>query len=223
VVDVLGARMARTFVLALAGMGLELAMGVAAGVFAALGRGSWLDRGLVGSSSLVASAPTFLVGLLLQYALAYRLRWLPLDGFGDTLAEHARCLVLPALTLGLYGAGYYTRIVRDEVRTSMQKDWVRTGRAKGLSTARVVVRHALRNAAAPVVTAVGLDFGALMGGAVVTETVFRWPGLGDLSVNAALNRDGPVLLACVVVTSVAVVASNVLVDFLCAVLDPRVE
>jgi peptide/nickel transport system permease protein len=219
--DVVCARIGRTFALAVAGVCLQLTMGIAAGLFAALRPGSRLDRGLVASSSLVASAPTFLVGLLLQYVLAYRLRWLPLDGFGDTIAEHARCLVLPALTLGLYGAGYYTRIVRDDVRVSIQNDWVRTARAKGAPMARVVVRHVLRNAVIPVLTAAGLDFGALMGGAVVTETVFRWPGLGDLSVSGALNRDGPVVLACVVVTSVAVVASNVVVDFVCAALDPR--
>jgi peptide/nickel transport system permease protein len=219
--DVVCARMGKTFVLAIAGVCLQLAMGVAAGVFAALRPASRVDRGLVASTSLVASVPTFLVGLLLQYVLAYRLRWLPLDGFGDTLAEHTRCLVLPALTLGLYGAGYYTRIVRDEMRVAMHRDWIRTARAKGAPMARVVLRHALRDAAVPVVTAAGLDFGALMGGAVVTETVFRWPGLGDLSVNAALNRDGPVVLACVIVTSIAVVASNVVVDLVCAALDPR--
>ncbi len=102
-------------------------------------------------------------------------------------------------------------------------DWVRTARAKGLSVQRAVVFHALRNALVPVVTAVGLDLGALMGGAAVTETVFRWPGLGELSVRAALkDRDDPVVIGCVVVTSVAVVATNVLVDLVCSALDPRI-
>ena len=105
----------------------------------------------------------------------------------------------------------------------LQQDWVRTARAKGLSPTRVVLRHGLRNALLPIVTAVGLDFGALMGGAVVTETVFRWPGLGELSVKALLDRDGPVILACVVVTSMAIVAANVIVDALYARLDPRVR
>jgi peptide/nickel transport system permease protein len=221
VASIVAERLPRTLALALAGVILQVLFGLATGVLAAVKRGSRLDRMLVGVSVLGVSAPTFLIALLLQYVLAYKLRWLPLDGFGRTLAEHARCLVLPAMTLGVYGAAYYTRLVRDEMIVLMKQDWVRTARAKGLSPWRVVTRHALRNALVPVVTAVGLDFGALMGGAVVTETVFRWPGIGDLGVKATLNRDGPVLFACVVVTSIAVVASNLVVDLLCARLDPR--
>jgi peptide/nickel transport system permease protein len=223
VVDLIAARLPRTLALAVAGVIVQVVLGLGAGVFAALRRGSWVDRLLVGVSLLGISAPTFLIALLLQYLLAYELRWLPLDGFGTTLAEHARCLVLPALTLGAYGTAYYTRLVRDEMSVLIRQDWVRTAQAKGLAPWRVVVRHALRNALAPVVTAVGLDFGALMGGAIVTESVFRWPGLGDLSVKATLNRDGPVIVACVVVTSIAIVASNFAVDLICAGLDRRVE
>ncbi len=223
VVDLVATRLPRTLALALAGMLVQLVLGLGTGVFAAARRDSWLDRFLVGTSLLGISAPTFLIALVLQYVFARGLGWLPLDGFGTTLGEHARCLVLPALTLGIYGAAYYTRLVRDEVVVLLQQDWVRTARAKGLSPARVVLRHGLRNALLPVVTAVGLDFGALMGGAVVTETVFRWPGLGELSVKALLDRDGPVILACVVVTSVAIVAANVLVDAVYVRLDPRVR
>ncbi len=131
---------------------------------------------------------------------------------------------MPAVTLGIYGAAYYTRLVRDEMVVILQQDWVRTARAKGSAGAwQVLLRHGLRNALVPVATAIGLDFGALMGGAIVTETVFRWPGVGQLSVNALLNRDGPVILACVVVTSIAVVLSNLVVDLLYAGLDPRVR
>jgi peptide/nickel transport system permease protein len=223
VVDVLAARAPRTLALAAAGVLLQLVLGVGTGVLAAVRRGSWIDRVLVGTSLLGISAPTFLIALLLQYVLAYELRWLPLDGFGKTPAEHAQCLVLPALTLGIYGAAYYTRLMRDEMIVLMQRDWVRTARAKGLPPWRVVLRHGLRNALVPLVTAVGLDFGALMGGAVVTETVFRWPGLGDASVKALLNRDGPLVMACVIVTSVAIVGSNLLVDAVYARLDPRVR
>jgi peptide/nickel transport system permease protein len=222
VVDVVAVRLPRTLALALAGIFVQLLLGVATGVVAAVRRGSWLDRALVGTSLLGISAPTFLIALLLQYVLAYRLRWLPLDGFGATFGEHARCLVLPALTLGIYGAAYYTRLVRDEMAVLLLRDWVRTARAKGLPAWRVVVFHAVRNALVPIVTAVGLDFGVLMGGAVVTETVFRWPGLGEASVKAVLNRDGPLIVACVVVTSIAIVASNLVVDLLYARLDPRV-
>jgi peptide/nickel transport system permease protein len=223
VVDVVATRLPRTIALAVAGMLVQLLLGVAMGVAAALRRGSPFDRLLVGVSLLGVSAPTFLTALLLQYLLAYELRWLPLDGFGATLGDHARCLVLPALTLGIYGAAYYTRLVRDEMSVLLKQDWIRTATAKGLPPSRVVLRHALRNALLPVVTAAGLDFGALMGGAVVTESVFRWPGLGDLSVKATLNRDGPVLVACVVVTSIAIVGINLVVDLLRPTLDPRTK
>ena len=223
VVDLVATRLPRTFALALAGMLVQLLLGLGTGVLAAARRGSRLDRILVGTSLLGISAPTFLIALALQYVFARGLGWLPVDGFGATLGEHARCLVLPALTLGVYGAAYYTRLVRDEMAVLLQQDWVRTARAKGLPGWRVVLSHGLRNALLPVVTAVGLDFGALMGGAVVTETVFRWPGLGELSVKALLDRDGPIILACVVVTSVAIVAANLVVDALYARLDPRVR
>jgi peptide/nickel transport system permease protein len=222
VVDIIATRLPRTFALALAAMALQLLLGVGTGVLAALRRGSWIDRLLVGTSLLGVSAPTFLIAFGLQLVFARELRWLPLDGYGIGWPEHARCMVLPALTLGVYGAAYYTRLVRDEMSVLIQRDWVRTARAKGLSSWRIVVRHALRNALVPIVTAVGLDFGALMGGAIVTETVFRWPGLGELSVRAMLNRDGPVIAACVIVTSVAVVASSVVVDLVYGWLDPRV-
>lgn len=222
VVDIVAARLPRTFVLAAAGMLVQLLLGVTTGVLAAVKRGSWLDRWLVGASLLGISAPTFLVALLLQVAFARELRWLPLDGYGATLGEHARCLVLPALTLGIYGTAYYTRLVREEMSVALKADWVRTARAKGLGGLRVVTLHALRNALVPIVTAIGLDFGVLMGGAIVTETVFRWPGLGELSVKAMLDRDGPVISACVIVTSIAIVASNVIVDLLYGRLDPRI-
>ncbi len=223
VVDVVATRMPRTLLLAVAGILVQLLLGVTTGVIAAVRRGTWIDRVLVGTSLLGISAPTFLIALLLQVTLARELRWLPLDGYGTGFVEHARCLVLPALTLGLYGAAYYTRLVRDEMRVLLDADWVRTARAKGLPAWRVVTRHALRNALVPVITAIGLDFGALMGGAIVTETVFRWPGLGELSVKAMLDRDGPVILACVIVTSIAIVATNVVVDAVYELLDPRVR
>jgi peptide/nickel transport system permease protein len=223
VVDLVSERLPRTFALALAGLLLQLLFGVATGVVAASRRGTRLDHLLVGTSVLGISAPTFLIALLLQYVLAYHLRWLPLDGFGKTLGEHARCMVLPALTLGIYGGAFYTRLVRDEMAVLLKQDWVRTARAKGVSPVRILLRHALRNALLPLVTSAGLDFGALMGGAVVTEQVFRWPGLGQLSVTALLNRDGPIIIACVIVSAVAIVVSNLLVDVVYARLDPRVR
>ncbi|MBV9948987.1 MAG: ABC transporter permease, partial [Myxococcales bacterium] len=116
-----------------------------------------------------------------------------------------------------------TRLVRDELRALLPEDWVRAARAKGLAPFRVLARHVLRNALVPITTAAGLDLGVLFGGSIVTEAVFRWPGLGDLSAKAAANRDGPVLVGCVLVTSVAVVAGNLAADLLCARLDPRLR
>ncbi len=223
VVDLVATRLPRTFALAVAGILLQLLFGLTTGVLAAWRRGGWLDRALVGTSLLGVSAPTFLIALLLQYVLGYWLRWLPLDGFGKTLGDHARCLVLPALTLGIYGAAYYTRLVRDEMCGLLEQDFMRTARAKGLGPARALLVHGLRNALVPVVTTVGLDFGALMGGAIVTEKVFRWPGLGELAVNGMLNRDGPIILACVVVSAIFIVASNLVADAVHARLDPRLR
>jgi ABC-type dipeptide/oligopeptide/nickel transport system permease component len=125
------------------------------------------------------------------------------------------------LTLGIFGAAYYARIVRDDMIGILREDYVRTARAKGASEAAVLVRHALRNALLPIVTMLGLDLGSLVGGAVVTETLFRWPGIGALSVTALLDRDGPVIVGTVLVTSTAIVFSNVVVDLLYGVMDPR--
>jgi peptide/nickel transport system permease protein len=222
VVDVVAERLPRTFALAAAAVFVQLLLGVATGTIAAALRGTRWDRFLVSASLLGISLPTYLLALLLQAMFARQLRILPLDGYGQSFAEHARCIVLPAVTLGIFGAAYYTRLVRDEMAALLRRDWVRTARAKGANAFRVVTVHALRNATPPVLTAVALDFGALLGGAIVTESVFRWPGLGELSVRATLDRDGPVLMACVLVASFAVVVTNLLVDLAYARLDPRI-
>lgn len=223
VTTILAERMGRTVFLALAAVFVQVLLGVGFGVFAAAKRGSIFDHASVGVSLLGISMPTFVLGLLLQFVLAHQLRLLPLDGYGKTFGEHIASVILPALTLGLSGAAYYTRFVRDELINLIKQDHVRTARAKGLGPVAVWLRHGLRNALVPLVTLVGLDLGALVGGAIVTETLFRWPGLGALSVSSLLDRDGPVILATVVVTSTAIVLSNVLVDLSYRLLDPRVR
>ena len=223
VVDVIGERLPRTLMLALAAMVVQLIVGVGLGILAAAKRGSLVDHAAVGASLLGVSAPTFLLGLLLQFVLAHKLRLLPLDGYGNSRSEHLASVVLPALTLGIAGASYYTRLVRDELISAMKQDHVRTALAKGLSPVQVWLKHGLRNALLPLVTVFGLDLGALIGGAIVTETLFRWPGIGALSVAALLDRDGPMIIATVVITSTAIVLSNVLVDASYALLDPRVR
>lgn len=223
VTTILAERLPRTLLLAGAAALVQAGLGVTAGALAASKRRRPFDHLAVGASLLGISAPTFLLGLLLQWVLAYRLRLLPLDGYGETPGEHLASLVLPAMTLGLFGAAFYTRLVRDELIVELGQDYVRTARAKGLSEGRVLVGHALRNALLPVVTVFGLEIGTLAGGAVVTETVFRWPGLGSLSATALLDRDGPLVMGCVLVTATIIVTANLVVDLLYGVLDPRIR
>jgi peptide/nickel transport system permease protein len=223
VVRILEERVPRTVSLALVAVLFQSIVGAAIGIFAARRRHSVFDHASVIATLLGISAPTFLVGILLQYTLAHRLELLPLDGFGKTFADHARAIVLPALTLGICGAAYYTRLVRDEMIDVLGRDYVRTARAKGLGDAAVTYRHALRNALFPIITLIGLDLGTLIGGAIVTEQIFRWPGLGQLSATALVGRDGPVIVGAVLVTSTAIIASNLLVDVAYALLDPRLR
>ena len=220
---VLGERLPRTAFLAIAAVLVQLVLGAFAGVVAAAKKGTLIDHGAVGATLLGVSAPTFVIGLLLQFVLAHKLHLLPIDGFGTTPAEHLVCVVLPALTLGVFGAAYYTRLVRDEMIGLLKQDYIRTARAKGVARWRVVVVHALRNALVPLVTVLALDLGALVGGAIVTETLFRWPGLGALSVSALLDRDGPMILGTVILTSAAIVTMSLVADLAYVVLDPRVR
>lgn len=223
VVTILAERLPRTVLLALAAAFVQVLLGVTAGVLAAARKKTAVDHLAVSGSLLGTSAPTFVIGLSFQWLFAHRLGVLPLDGWGNTTLDHVRSVILPALTLGVFGAAYYTRLVRDEMIGQLGQDYVRTARAKGLSRSAVVVRHALRNALMPVVTIVGVDVGTLVGGAIVTETIFRWPGIGSLAVTAMLDRDGPVIMGCVLVTSVAVVLSTIAVDAVYTLLDPRVR
>ncbi|MCU0658257.1 MAG: ABC transporter permease [Polyangiaceae bacterium] len=221
VLELLLSRLPASLLLAAAAMLVQLAVGLVTGTAAAVRRGTLADKGVVALTLLGVSAPTFLLGLGLQYLFAYRLRWLPFDGYGQSSGERLLSVVLPALTLGLFGAAYYTRLVRDEVLGQLGQDYARTALAKGASRLRVLVVHVLRNTLLPLVTVVGLDFGTLLGGAIVTEKLFRWPGLGQLSVDAVVERDGPVILGTVLVASTAVLAANLLVDLSYALLDPR--
>jgi peptide/nickel transport system permease protein len=223
VVQLLAKALPPTLLVGFLAIMIEVAIGAAAGVLAAMKRHSVFDWGTVGLTLIGISAPTFLTGLLLQHLFARELRLFPLDGYGQTSWEQLRAAFLPALTLGLYGAAYYTRLVRDEMITLLKQDYIRTARAKGQRQWLVVVRHALRNAMMPLVTVVGLSMGTLVGGAIVTEKIFRWPGIGALSVDAIVERDGPVIMGVVILFSTVVVFSNLLVDLSYALLDPRVR
>ena len=220
---ILRERAGATAELAFAAVLLQIAIGVPLGVIGAVRRNRGLDAATQVSALLGQSAPTFFIGPMLMWALAFRLELLPISGHGRPGLDRLAHLVLPALTLAVTGVAYYSRLVRGEMIETMAEDYVRTARAKGLSERRVIVRHALRNALVPVVTLAGLDLGQLLGGAIVTEYIFSWPGLGREAVNGILNVDLPVILGVVLVSAVAVLAVNVVVDLAYALLDPRVR
>ena len=216
--EMLAERIPATVELALAGLLVAVLIAFPLGVIAAARRDSWWDFGAMGFSMLGVSVPNFVMGPLLILGFSVWLGWFPVSG-----REGAASLVLPALTLGTALAAILSRMVRSSVLEVLGEDYVRTARAKGLPERAVLVRHALRNATLPVITILGLQLGALLGGAVITEMVFSWPGVGQLTIEAIQKRDYPVLQACVLVISLAYVAVNTLTDVLYAWLDPRVR
>jgi len=211
-------RMPATAALALAAMALALGAAVPLGVAAAVRRGSWFDRAAMGAALVGQSMPVFWVGIMLILLFAVWWRWLP--AFGTGTPAH---LVLPAVTLAGFLVARIARVTRAGMVEALGDDYVRTARAKGLTEAAVVWKHALKNAALPLVTIIGLDLGSLLGGAVITETVFAWPGVGRLAVQAIANRDFPVVQAAVFAFGTIFVAVNLLVDLCYVVLDPRVR
>ena len=223
VVKLLEKALPPTLLVGILAIAIEVSIGALGGVIAAMQRHSVFDWGTVGMTLIGISAPTFLTGLILQYYMAQELRLFPLDGYGSTPMEKLHAAVLPAVTLGLFGAAYYTRLVRDEMISLLKQDYIRTARAKGQRERVVVFKHALRNALVPLVTVVGLEMGTLVGGAIVTEKIFRWPGIGALSVDAIVQRDGPVIMGVVILFCTGVVMANLLVDLSYALLDPRVR
>ena len=223
VANLLWARLPRSLELAAAALLVQLVVGVGAGLLAGSRRGGRVDDAAMGAALLGAAAPTFVVGAALQHALAYRLRLLPFDGVGRTPGEHLASLVLPALVLGLYGSALLARVTRDELRGALAATAALTARAKGASRLRIVLVHGLRNALVPIATLALLDLGALAGGAIVTERVFRWPGLGDLAVTAVLNRDASLIAGVTMVAAVGVVVASLAIDVLTLALDPRVR
>jgi ABC-type dipeptide/oligopeptide/nickel transport system permease component len=214
----IGENVASTMQLALASMAVAVAIGVPLGLIAALSRNSWLDVGSMAVALLGVSMPSFWLGLLLIFVFSLRLAWFPATGGGD-LAH----LVLPAFTLGTIASAIIARLTRSSMLEVLGQDYVRTARAKGLAWWSVVVRHALKNALIPVVTIFGLQFGNLLAGAVIVETVFSRPGLGRLIVGGILSKDFPLVQGTVLVVAASYVLINVLVDVAYAVVDPRIR
>jgi ABC-type dipeptide/oligopeptide/nickel transport system permease component len=211
-------RMPATLQLAAAAMSIAIGVGLPLGVLAATRRGSVWDHLLMLGGLLGQSLPVFWLGLLLIMVFSVGLGWFPVAGAGGV--EH---LVLPAVTLGLFSTAYVARMARGSMLEVLGRDYVRTARAKGLGPRSVIVRHALRNALIPLVTVIGLQFGALLGGAVITETIFAWPGVGRLTIQAIQTKDLPLVQACVTVLASIFVLVNLLVDLLYTYLDPRIR
>ncbi|HEY3066240.1 MAG TPA: ABC transporter permease [Methylomirabilota bacterium] len=226
VADLIVSRLEPTLALSLCSLLLAVAMAVPLGVVAAYKRGSWIDRSVMALSVLGFSLPAFVIGYALMYLFAIQLAWLPVQGYqriADGVGGCLQRLVLPSLTLAIIYVALIARITRASVLEVLAADHVRTARAKGLAELPVLLRHALRNAAVPIVTVIGLGVALLIGGVVVTESVFGIPGLGRLTVDAVLARDYPTVQAVVLLFSVAYVLINLLVDLTYTVLDPRIR
>jgi peptide/nickel transport system permease protein len=211
-------RMPATLELAAVAMLLSVAASLPLGVAAATHRRTLVDTASMVGGLLGQSTPGFWLGLLLILIFGVELRWLPVSGRGGL--SH---LVLPGVTLAMYSMGRNARVVRAAMLDALGHDYIRTARAKGVPRLNVVYHHALRNALLPIVTLVGLDFGVLLGGAIITETVFAWPGVGRLAINAIYQKDFPIVEAAVVVIAAVFVILNLCVDLAYGYLDPRIR
>ncbi|HEX8849384.1 MAG TPA: ABC transporter permease [Gemmatimonadaceae bacterium] len=211
-------RFPKTLQLAGAAMLLAAVCGITLGVLAARRPGGWTDRLSLGIAYLGISFPVYWIGLILILVFAVQLRWLPPSGFGKP--QH---LILPALALGMRSIAFLARMTRSAMLEALGSDYSRTARAKGVRERVVVVRHALRNALIPVITVLGLDFGAYLTGSILTETIFSWPGLGRYVVNAIARRDLPGVQGAVLFMSVVFVIVNLITDLAYAKADPRVR
>lgn len=218
VATLIAARIPATLALMAAGILVEVVLGLTLGVIAALRRGGFVDRTVMAMAFIGVSAPQFVVALLLLYVFAVTLGWFPMSGFG-TMAH----LVLPAATLGILGAGWYARMVRSAMIDVLNQDYVRTARAKGLSAPRVVFRHALPNALLPIIAMIGIDIGQFMGGLVVVEAVYGWPGIGQLAWQAIQQVDIPIIMGVTLVSALAIVLGNLLADLIAPFIDPRIR
>ncbi len=214
----IGENLASTAQLALAAMLVAVGIGIPLGLLAALSRNSWLDVASMGTALLGVSMPSFWLGLLLIFVFSLHLAWFPATGGGDL--HH---LILPSVTLGMIAAAIIARLTRSSMLEVLGQDYVRTARAKGLGGFSVVVRHALKNALIPIITIFGLQFGNLLAGAVIVETVFSRPGLGRLIVGGILNKDFPLVQGVVLFVATIYVLINLLVDVAYAYADPRIR
>lgn len=226
VIELIGERVEPTLLLSCLTLAISVSIAVPLGVLAAWSRGSLLDRAVMGFSVFGFSVPVFVIGYGLIYAFAIKLNWLPVQGYRPLSSGVRECLerlLLPALSLATVFVALIARITRTSVIEVMNEDYIRTARAKGQREGRILFVHALANAAIPVVTVIGLGLATLIGGVVVTESVFTIPGLGRLTVDAVLGRDYPTIQAVILMFSLVYVAINLGIDLLYALLDPRIR
>ena len=214
----IGDRLPYTLYLTFGAVALSASVGVASGVLAAVRRGKPTDMAVLITTTAGLSVPSFWIALLMIWFFSIKLGWLPVAGSGSW--KH---LVMPILTLSLPSVATKSRLTRSAMLEALGQDYIRTGRAKGLRERRVVLTDALRNALLPVLTIIGLQFGALLGGAFITEVIFGWPGVGQLAVNSILQRDFPVVQGTVLLVTVSFIVTNLIVDILYAWVDPRIR
>ena len=206
-----------TLELAAGGLFVGLSLGLSLGILAGIRANTWIDTLCMTLALAGVSLPSFWIGMVLIYVFGNVLGWVPIVGRG------LPALILPSITVGLFLAGGFARLVRSSITDAMGQDYIRTARAKGLPRAKVILKHALRNAMIPPLTLMGVQIGVLIGGAVVTENVFARPGLGTMLVDAVLTKDMPLVQALVVYTTGAYLVVNLIVDLLYGLIDPRIR
>jgi peptide/nickel transport system permease protein len=206
-----------TLELTLAAMVLSILISIPLGILASIKPGSFLDRAGMTFALFGQSAPVFWIGIMFILLFGVKLQWFPISGRGGI-----ENLIMPAMTLALFSTAAQTRLTRSSLLDVLDKDFIRTARSKGLHEFKVILKHGLKNALIPIITIVALQFGMMLSGAVITETIFAWPGVGRLAVNAIYNRDYPVIQAAVFVTSFFFIFINLLVDIIYSKIDPRI-
>jgi peptide/nickel transport system permease protein len=211
-------RLTPSLQLMVCGIACEIVIGLTLGVLSALRRGSPIDKSLMMFSFVGVSAPQFIAAMLMLYVFAIKLGWLPIGGYGGL--EH---LVLPALTLGVLGSGWYSRMMRSSMIEVLHQDFIRTARAKGLTRWRVIFCHMLPNAVMPIIPMVGMDIGYFMGGLVVVESVFGWPGVGQLTWQAIQQVDTPIIVGMTTLSALAILFGNLVADLVTPFIDPRIN
>lgn len=212
------ARLPATLLLMVGAIVCELLIGLTMGIVAALNRGRFTDQSLMVVSFVAVSAPQFVVGILLLYVFAVHLGWFPIGGYG-TFAH----LVLPSLTLGILGAGWYARMMRSSMIDVLRQDYMRTAKAKGLRPRVTLFVHALPNAILPIIAMIGIDIGIFMSGIVVVESVYGWPGIGQLAWQAIQQIDIPIIMGVTLVSAFAIIIGNLIADLIAPLIDPRIK